>query len=65
MSKQLFKRGETIKVGKNELVCTSFGYQETDGVLHDFTYNFRLKSELESEREAAEKADTKARKGEK
>lgn len=49
---QLFEDGKVIIVDDKELECVSVSYRETNGERHDFTYGFRLKSEVDAEREA-------------
>lgn len=60
MSKQLFEDGKVIVVDDTELECTSVGYQEVDGEKQNFVYSFRLKSEVDDEREQARLAEEEA-----
>lgn len=57
MSQQLFTDGETIKTDQGELECSGVTYQELDGVRHSFVYQFRLKSDMDEEREKRRIAD--------
>lgn len=52
MANQLFSDGDAHEVNGQMLECVSVSYQETDGEKHNFVYAFRLKSELDAEREA-------------
>jgi hypothetical protein len=60
MTNQLLEDGKVIVVNEQELECVSVSYQETDGQRHNFAYSFRLKSEVDAEREAAIKAEEEA-----
>lgn len=60
MSKQLFEDGKVITVDGVELECVSVGYQEPNGEREKFTYSFRVKAELDAEREEAEKLKQEA-----
>lgn len=62
MSKQLFEDGKVIVVDGVELECVSVAYQEPNGEREKFTYSFRVKAELDEEREAQRKADEEAAK---
>lgn len=57
---QLFEDGKVINVDSVDLECVGVSYQETDGERHTFGYNFRVKAELDAEREAAAKAQEEA-----
>lgn len=57
---QLFEDGKVINVDGAELECVGVNYQESDGQRHTFGYIFRLKSEVDAEREAARKAQEEA-----
>lgn len=61
MTEQQYDINDTIQLEKGDLQCVSVGYQETDGVKHDFVYQFRLASDVLAEKEAAEKADAELR----
>lgn len=52
MANQLFEDGKVIDINGNQLECVSVSYRETEGERHDFVYGFRLKSEVDAEREA-------------
>jgi hypothetical protein len=60
MSNQLFEDGNVADVNNNQLECVSVSYSEVDGVKSNFSYTFRLKSELDAEREAAKAAEVAA-----
>lgn len=60
MSKQLFEIGDGLNSNGNELECVSVGYSEPDGKKENFVYTFRLKSEIDAERKAAEEAEAEA-----
>lgn len=51
MAEQLYRIGNTIKVDGHELECISVAYVDKDGEPQDYVYNFRLKSEVDSDRE--------------
>jgi hypothetical protein len=53
MSDQLFTDGDVHQVNGQDLECVAASYQEVDGQKQNFVYHFRLKSELDAEREAA------------
>ena len=53
MSEQLYKQGDTIKLEDRTLECVSVAYVEIGGVPQDYTYNFRLKEEVDSDKEKA------------
>lgn len=62
MSKQLFEDGKVIEVDGEVLECSAVTYQEDSETQerHSFVYTFRLKSELDAEREEAKKAEEEA-----
>lgn len=67
MSKQLFNDGDTFEHEGETLECVLVQYRERDGEKENFVYGFRLKSELDAERESARKVEEdqeKARKSE-
>ncbi len=53
MSKQLFEDGKVADINGNEFECVSVSYSELEGKRGNFTYGFRLKTEMDAEREAA------------
>lgn len=55
MAQQLFKEGDTIKHEGNTLECVIVQYRERDAQFENFVYGFRLKSELDAERESQRK----------
>lgn len=55
MAEQLYKSGDTVKDGKQTLECVSVAYVEKNGVPEDYTYNFRLKESVDSDREKTKK----------
>jgi len=58
MSSQLFADGKVINVDGVELECVAVSYQENlEGEKQNFGYTFRVKSELDDEREAARQAE--------
>lgn len=57
MANQLFIDGNVTVVNGSELECVSVSYGEENGEKQNFVYSFRLKSELDAEREAAAKAE--------
>lgn len=57
MSNQLFEDGKVITVDGVELECVAVSYQEPNGEREKFAYTFRLKSELDAEREAQRQAE--------
>lgn len=60
MANQLFTDGDVHELGGETLECVSVSYREEDGEKSGFVYSFRLKSELDAEREAARKAEEEA-----
>lgn len=50
MDKQLFTEGDTIKQGGQVLECSFVTYRDRDDKRENYTYSFRLKSELDKER---------------
>ena len=59
---QLFEDGKVVVVDGVELECVAVGYQENPDTQerHSHTYTFRVKSELDDERAAAQKAEEEA-----
>jgi hypothetical protein len=59
MADQLFSDGKVISVDGSELECVAVSYQENPETQerHSFVYQFRLKTEVDAEREAAAKAE--------
>lgn len=57
MSSQLFEDGKVIVVDGVELECVAVAYQEPNGEREKFAYTFRVKSELDDEREAQRQAE--------
>lgn len=59
MTEQLFTDGDVIQpTGSVQLECVSASYTENEqGEKSNFAYTFRLKSELDAEREAAKEAE--------
>lgn len=56
MADQLFEDGKVVTVDGQELECTAVSHQELEpGVRSNFAYTFRLKSEVDAEREAEAK----------
>lgn len=54
MSNQLFTDGDVKNIDGQEFECTAVTYQENaEGERSQFGYTFRLKAELDAEREAA------------
>jgi len=51
MSKQLYVEGDVIKDGKTELECVMVQWRDRDDERENFVYSFRLKSEMEKQRE--------------
>lgn len=60
MAEQLFTDGDVHEVNGQTLECVATSYQETDGERSNFVYHFRLKSDLDAEREAAKAAELPA-----
>lgn len=61
MTNQLYDIEDVINVNGTELECTGVTYQETEeGERHSYGYTFRLKSELDAEREEARKNQEEA-----
>lgn len=58
MSQQLFEDGKVISADGVELECVGVSYQEDPetNTKHSFGYTFRLKSEMDIEREQEEAA---------
>jgi hypothetical protein len=54
---QLFEDGKVINVDGTDIECVSVSYQENPETQerHSFVYSFRLKSEVDAEREAEAK----------
>lgn len=55
MSNQLFIDGDTIEAKGETFECTAVSYSEVDGEKQNFSYAFRLQSEVDAERQAEEK----------
>lgn len=60
MANQLFTDGDVHQINGETLECVAVAYTEVDGVKENFAYTFRLKSEVDAEREAAREAEEKA-----
>lgn len=52
MGNQLFTDGDVKQLDGRDFECVGVSYAETDGEKSNFVYSFRLKSELDAEREA-------------
>jgi hypothetical protein len=57
MANQLFEDGKLVDVDNNQLECVGVSYSEVDGEKSNFSYTFRLKSDVDAEREAATAAE--------
>lgn len=57
MTNQLLENGKVVEVNGEQLECSAVSYQEDPETQerHSFVYSFRLKSEIDTEREAEAK----------
>lgn len=57
MQEQFYTDGDVRELDGKQFECVGVSYQETDGERRNFVYNFRLKSEVDAEREVAAKLE--------
>lgn len=51
-AKQFYQKGDVKMLDGSEFECVDVTHDETEGVKHNFTYSFRLRSEVDANRDA-------------